>query len=650
MELSDIFDIDITNEDSVQLERTRLEILLKNKGSVKDPLLQARLTLDEARLSFYALSQSDRLDLLDRFKAHKEAQTTQTLASRDQAQQQAAEAELLAQKALEDAQKARTEADRLVSEERARLMEITAAQADFELTLVQDQELLQQRLERILALKRKTSEITAEQNSAVADAFYDDIRKTLKTARSDFANAMSASVAPSRIPKMPPSQLTQLAIDVDQSELRNIRRDIDANTLRLGSVEEEIRQRKANQLYDEIHLLNTLRLNLIPDLSDEKRSAVTGLGLVAFEQAVAEFNHIMLELRFRLLTTQEWLRGEIITNTKATSLFAVSFFILKWLFAVAIFIWWRRKGDSVLDSIIVQLQQQDRLNRNTTPQPMVRILRFFLKIRGVLEWLVLIWWLEWIIPGTSIEIDLVTTALSWMLGGALGVNIINALSAERDVVRLYGVALKTSDLRLRSLRLVGRMVVVLGLSLALSSRLVGHGTIYNWVVKICWLSVVPILFTIIHWWKPAIFMRIRSIRKKKSFENWIVEHERGWSSFPSAVAAGTYLFLRGSVRVVRQQVDQFELTRRALAYFFRRGLDRLASEDLHTPLAPLPLELFNSLGPDVRSEEVLQKPFGSDLKDFLVDSKGQRIAGVFALVAERGAGKSTIIKHVATQH
>lgn len=280
----------------------------------------------------------------ERFKAQKEAQSKQALATRDQAQQQAAEAELLAQKALEDAQKARTEAERLVSEERARLMEVTAAQADFELTLVQNTELLQQRLERVLALKRQTSEVQSEQNTAAADAFYDDIRKTLKAARSDFADAMSASVAPSHIPKMEPSRLIQLAVDVDQSELKNLRKEIDSNTLRLRTIEKELRQKTSNQLYDEIHLLNTLRLNLIPDLSEEKRAAVTGLGLVAFEQAVAEFNHIMLELRFRLLTTQDWLRGEIISSTKATSLVAASFLILKWIFAIAVFIWWRPCG------------------------------------------------------------------------------------------------------------------------------------------------------------------------------------------------------------------------------------------------------------------------------------------------------------------
>lgn len=130
-----------------------------------------------------------------------------------------------------------------------------------------------------------------------------------------------------------------------------------------------------------------------------------------------------------------------------------------------------------------------------------------------------------------------------------------------------------------------------------------------------------------------------------------MEHERGWSSFPSAVAAGIYLFLRGSVRVVRYQIDQFELTRRALAYLFRRGLDRLANEDQNTPLMPLQPDLFKDLGPDVSSIETLQKPFESDLKDFfLVDSKGQKTAGVFALVAERGAGKTTIIRHIASQN
>ena len=119
-------------------------------------------------------------------------------------------------------------------------------------------------------------------------------------------------------------------------------------------------------------------------------------------------------------------------SSRASSLYSFVFFVFKWLFAISLFIWWRRKGDGVLATLLSQLQQQADKNQNQTSHPLISAVSFFRKVRGVFEWLLLVWWLAWIIPVDTLELDILTTALTWLLGGALVVNIINALSSEQS--------------------------------------------------------------------------------------------------------------------------------------------------------------------------------------------------------------------------
>jgi len=93
-----------------------------------------------------------------------------------------------------------------------------------------------------------------------------------------------------------------IAAEFEQADLIQKREEIEFNTVRLSNIEKELREAKANQLYDEIRLLNFLRLTLLAELSADKRSAIKGFNLIGFEQAVAEFNHIALELRFRVVS------------------------------------------------------------------------------------------------------------------------------------------------------------------------------------------------------------------------------------------------------------------------------------------------------------------------------------------------------------
>lgn len=218
---------------------------------------------------------------------------------------------------------------------------------------------------------------------------------------------------------------------------------------------------------------------------------------------------------------------------------------------------------------------------------------------------------------------------------ALSLGILRAIEAG-DVARI----------RFRSLGLVGRTVVVFGLLLAISGQLIGRGTIYRWVFSVCWFAALPIALVIVRLWRNVIFERIDAFRKQTRFKRWVGRSRTGWRSFPAAVLAGVYLFVTGSLRATRDWIFGFDLSRRVLAYLFRRRLDRRAEERAGESLRPLPQALFTALGP-----ETVSAAHVPGIADEQIEGVEQRInrvgGGVFAVVGERGAGKTTILRRVS---
>jgi hypothetical protein len=150
---------------------------------------------------------------------------------------------------------------------------------------------------------------------------------------------------------------------------------------------------------------------------------------------------------------------------------------------------------------------------------------------------------------------------------------------------------------------------------------------------------------IVRWWRNIIFERIDAIRRKKAFEQWIVANRSGWKSFPLALIAGAYLFAHGSIRAIRTWMGRFDITRRVLAYLFRRGLDRLAEEKAKFTIQPLSGSTYAALGPETASTETV--PGSADDQVKSVVERIKRIGGgVFAVVGERGGGKTTVLRRV----
>ena len=119
--------------------------------------------------------------------------------------------------------------------------------------------------------------------------------------------------------------------------------------------------------------------------------------------------------------------------------------------------------------------------------------------------------------------------------------------ARRDATGRSRGEPDSAALRLRSLRLVARVVVIFGLILVISSMLVGRGTIYQWVFSTCWLASIPMLLVLVRWWRSIVFRRTERLRKTGRVQRWVLANSEGWwTSFAAAAVGALFLFGSGA--------------------------------------------------------------------------------------------------------
>lgn len=622
-----------------------------------DPVLWlARITLDRARLAFYRLTEEERNAVLAAHEARKPPDDEDQKAEEElgEAERKAEKAEVERQKALEEAKKARTEAARLVAEEHARLLDISKEQAEFEGALVKREQKLKGRREARLALERRVRELiaSAPPDPQAYDRLYDELRGALKDARAELTAALDTlSADESGVPAAGEDRLASLPAEVKRERADAVRKEVEAAAVDLRERERQLWHARAKELYDEMEALDDRRLELVPHLTQTKRSTVTGFGPGGLDQAVSEGRHVWLVLRYHVSATLEWLSAIRRPGAeRGQSALAATIVALKWLLPIGLFIWWRRRAEKTLETVREKVIEEDRKERGRTAAPsrLVRALDFVKRVRVPLEWLLLIWAIVWLLPHEAqelLEVELASTIFSWTLGGTIVVTAIDFL-AGNDSPRLRRQSkLQTAHIRFRSLRLVGRVVVVFGLILALSDKLVGEGTIYSWVFTLCWFAVIPITLVFVKWWRAVIFERVELKRRKSKIDEWVVAQEDGWQSFVAAIVGGAMLFGAGAYRVVRAWVSTFDVTRQILAYLFQRGMSKQAEEAKHAKYALLDRKVFKQLGPATRSEVIVPS-----VADAQVDEVIKRIdlpgGGVFAIVGERGSGKTTLLKRI----
>ncbi|MGE0113527.1 MAG: AAA family ATPase [Steroidobacteraceae bacterium] len=671
-----LFDVPLADNTAVELEAARLQMLLgaadarpagktsstsskkaaQTAESLEPETWNARIELDRARLEFYSLPAPERERLL---AGHVEKQNadahSRALKESNDAAQRAQAAETERQQALAEMQMARSEAERLLAEERARLLGLSSQFAAQQAELARKSSQLSVHAERTLALHRKVRQVVAgrtDMAATTADALYNELRAWLRASREELAAAINTPLPQvTAVRSAEEDPLAKLTVQVDRSDVDKLFNDTVAAAASVAKKTAQFQQQLAYQLYEEVQSLNDDRLALLPYLSPERRKAITGFDQSGLDQAWAELRQVTLVLSYHLHTVSDWVRTGVWRSwsDRTMGVATATALLLKILLLIGLFYWSRRTGVSLLVDWRERLREEARRARTLHASRLDGAIDLLLRVLKPLSWLLLVLLIFWLLPDSIarlLEVELAVTILMWCLGGWFAVVTIDNLAMNRAVRIGLHNQYSTNTIRLRSLRLLGITIVAIGLILSMSRRIVGAGTIYSWVLSTCWWIALPIGLLIVHWWRAAIFTRIGFVRRKTRFESWVLANQTGWRGLPAAVLGGAYLFTKGSMAVIKAWLGGFEITRRLLAYLFRQQLDRMSERRESLALTPLPADLFTSLSPGTGSVEIIHCEDDPQVSEIInhIDRTG---GGVYAVVGERGSGRSTVLHRVS---
>lgn len=607
----------------------------------------ARLALDRARLAFYDLDPGRRAELLGIHAARQE----QARERETDEQRRARESEEERARALEAARVAQTESKRMVSEEVARLIaletKIRGVREGFE-GVRSD---IVSRREAVLGWQRRVRDAKFS-TPTQADATYDALRRALRVARDDLSSAIDGvNDEQSRVPSLGANPLVDVPPDGATDKAQERRAAVERAIQEARREERALRRDRASALIVEIDTLNRERLDLLAHLSPDKRGAITGFTAEGWDQARSEARHLSLILRYHAIFARtEWHR--LRTGAEGTVTPWATAAVMVPLLAVAIaFSWLRRGARPLLQALDARLYKSDRAERRSQLGLGRRAVRVLLKIHRTLEWIVLFVVVQWLLPARArelLEVQLLASIIGWSLASTL---IVNTIDACADVSGSTLVSIDKTDagrLRLRSLRLVGRTIVVFALILSLSARLVGEGTIHSWVFSTCWFAGLPVFLLLVRWWRGTVFERLDRLRKKTPLQAWILANRLGWRSFLAAMLGAIQLFGAGTIKVIRGWIANIELARRVHAYLFKRELERMGEGTERARLVGLSEEALAQLHPERPWRRWLPCP-ADRVVESLARAAEARRGRLVAVIGARGMGKSSLLRAVAAR-
>ena len=538
-----------------------------------------------------------------------------------------------------------SEVARLIAEKKAELLAVQETQARFEASLATRQTDMKQDQELALRWGREVRDLMEapspeEGSETTADPMYGQLVTDLESMRSKLRQTLSALLGGgSAIPSVDKSKSTELPDGVDDSELKALVAKLQDNRSRLETLDTRLLWDTARTQRDAMVAMNRSRLRLMSKLSLSKRSALRGFGPEGRAQVRRELAQMTLEARYRLLALPRLIKSQFAAASKSPV--SIGFALFKLLLLILLFQWWRRNGDSILDG----WRRSWRLKRPQTDftRRMATTIWYLRRVRKPLAWLVLVIVVQRVFGGLKDlpELEYLWILALWVLLGSFVIHFVNAV-AERQ-----GRGSEASaKLRFRSLRLVGVTIVVVGLILSLTNETVGRGAIYAWVTRGSWVLLVPILMTLVVWWRPMIFERAAAHGSPGRVLKWVSTRNEGPGSYFSAGVGGVYLLGEGLHRFSLRQASQLAPTRRVLSYFFRRKVEKQTSltpnASKYTAIAP---ELYDALGPDHPSDVRIEAVMRDKTREIrnLVREDNNRVIAVTGL---RGMGKTTFMKHV----
>lgn len=544
-----------------------------------------------------------------------------------------------AQEELRDAEKqaaaARDEQTRLLANANTALLAVSQSQAE-----------LRSDLARLDAERPQLNEITLTWQSRVdaliddnagsgeANHAYDELVRDLTETRNRFRQilALPGKIKPDEIYPSPVDELANLQRpEVPDILSRYSTLQQDAETLRHEYYES--RWQSASSFHDAVMRLNEARLALIPALSSERRSQVTGFGSAGVSQAGREIDQITLQLQYYL---QRWPRliGEGITVTPQL-VFELGWLLLSFM----LFSSWRRRGGRILANANASIMAGK--TNDVSMAIRAQLLDLWRRVRRPLDWAIFLAVVRWLWPAelTFPGLKLLWLVLFWTALTLFLMKLADELAKGR---------MKSdprAELRWRSLRLIGGTVLAIILLLQISDAVVGQGAIYSWVATFAWWLLPLVIFVLTLWWQERIKALSEVEATRSAFLGWVARRPTGWPTVIPFSIAGFLLLVTGARTALGRQASKIALVREISQQKAREEAERQVAEDKASGrYRSLPQALCDSLAPH---REPLHEPSERNWPEAISLPKIRR-GTITALVGDRGLGKSTLMRDLAT--
>lgn len=647
--LAALFEIDLNDPAAVaaraQTLRTRLATESQPVPTGPPGLASLRSTRDTLRLSFLTLpaarretlQEQDRLRRQSEALAAEQARSVEALASSEKARDTA----------LTTASVAADDTARMLATEEARLLTHLSELSSLRQGWVHRKQVQLEKYRALLAHFGGNSTDTAL-TAAQADLRYNDIRVALSQLREEADSALNDLSAPTAVMQLGAGMVidaeTALARPAEVGRIRTLRTQIAQEEKALSEREASVRFAAAEDAMNALRTLQAQRVALLPKLSDTRRSDVTGISGDGLERVLGEVAHVRLMARWYpvqrlhdVTSLAQLMRKSLNAGGLGTSLF--------WLVAL------------VVGMAIVPTRARTwlaNLRRSALPlivSPTMRrlansALQTLSRISGELIILLAVYLcFDQILVGHMGLPELVTLrslayAFAWYRLALALIHRVLLTAVSR--YRLVEPSLNAKILR--SLRMVARLALWFVMYLTLAQAMLGQGALYGIAREIAVFGALLVGWLLIRAWRTEVTSAYLSIFPEGRLAERVRASQENSHGLFIALAAFVFVAARGVWVWLRDSALRFEQTRKALAYLFRRQLERKAKNQAAPPdPTKLPEALQNAL-----TEEAVSGPLGIDVYPDLDDVSAialglpqQNPGALIALTGERGSGKTT---------
>ncbi|HFE46765.1 MAG TPA: hypothetical protein ENJ18_14955 [Nannocystis exedens] len=566
-------------------------------------------------------------------------------------------AEEARQRALEAAQAARTAIQRQLAEERAKAEGIRRDQAQLRGRLATTRSEFENRRQHGDWPGRDLPPAIADvkPDSASAAALYDELVDAHKLLRMELRDALDNAEHPTETPRYepdlpsapsdaPPTIISEIkALDKTAIELEIAADELDtvARTLALDILDATFE--------NESRLYNA-RIALLDKLPAKKYDSVLGLGREGIGQLQRELKRLFLATRWYRIQRQGTPRrllsdlGDFYTLAQYASIVAW-LLLLAWLALYGI-----RNGArhlKVLRKLAIGTVQRASL---------IRLLHgLFDALEALVRPIVLFVATLFVWPALGEAQAVPEFAAIYQILFYLATYRLLLRAAHIGIARLINrhIAPEVSAKILRSLQLIGRTALTIAIFLAISERILGKGYLYRLVLGFAWLGALPIAAILIRWWRKTIADAYLKFSDSGAMADAVRKTRGKWYGFFVATAAVCILFVVGVIRFARQFVLGFEQSRKALAFVFRRRLERQAEDidDARPRILPQDLVEHLSTAPVERDGDLCLDffPEFDTWAEQFAAWRHSKSVGATLLVGRPGNGKTSWLR-AACEH